>query len=437
MIKQLYAPLLTLLICMSGWAEETQVPDDSSADSKATPSAGALPLNDLRKFADVFDRIKKAYVEDVDDSTLLNNAIRGMLAGLDPHSSYLEPSALDDLQESTSGEFGGLGIEVGVEGGFIKVISPIDDTPAQDAGIDAGDLIIKIDDRNVKGIALEEAVNLMRGKPGTTIKLTLVKEGADAPVNVEVVRSVIKVASVKSKLLEDSYGYIRITQFQAQTGPDFKKAINKLKSTSDNRLNGIIIDLRNNPGGVLQAAVEVADTLLEEGLIVYTKGRIKSSQLRFLAKPGDEAKDIPVVVLINSGSASASEIVAGALQDQNRAIILGTASFGKGSVQTVLPLDEKYGIKLTTARYYTPKGRSIQVLGIVPDIEVKRATVTEVESRPIFKESDLSGHLTNDTSASEKTSLSEQNRQLLAKDFQLREALNLLKGLSILAANQN
>jgi len=437
-LNLLMVALLALLPMATAYAEESTANNQPDAENstKQNPASNSLPLKDLRKFADVFDRIKKAYVEDVDDSTLLNNAIRGMLAGLDPHSAYLEPTAFDDLQESTSGEFGGLGIEVGMEAGFIKVITPIDDTPAQEAGIDAGDLIIKIDDRNVKGISLQEAVSLMRGKPGTMIRLTLVKKDADAPVEIDVKRSVIKVASVKNNLLEEGYGYIRVTQFQAQTGPDFTKAIETLKAKSNKDLKGIIVDLRNNPGGVLQAAVDVADAFLDEGVIVYTKGRIKSSQLRFNATPGDAAQDIPLVVLINGGSASASEIVAGALQDQSRAIILGTASFGKGSVQTVLPLDEKYGIKLTTARYYTPNGRSIQALGIEPDIEVQRATVKEEESRPFFKEADLSGHLSNENGTSEPRPTSNRNKALLARDFQLREALNLLKGLSILSTKQ-
>lgn len=403
--------------------------------------AKQLPLDDLRKFTEVFDRIKKTYVEDVDDSTLLNNAIKGMLSGLDPHSAYLEPTAFEDLQESTSGQFGGLGIEVGQESGFVKVIAPIDDTPAQKAGVEAGDLIIKLDDTPVKDMSLDEAVKLMRGEPGSPIVLTIARESESGPIEITIVRDIIKVTSVKTRLLEPGYGYLRITQFQAQTGEDFSKGLAKLKKENKEELNGLILDLRNNPGGVLQAAVAVSDSLLDDGLIVYTEGRIKSSQLRFSATPGDELNGKPVIVLINGGSASASEIVAGALQDQGRAIIMGTDSFGKGSVQTVMQLNEEYGLKLTTARYYTPNGRSIQALGIVPDIEVKRAKLTEVKSQDFFKEADLAGHLSNgkseesgkdDQPDNAKTNKENSPSAILERDFQLREAMNLLKGLTIL-----
>jgi len=394
-----------------------------------------LPLDDLRKFTEVFDRIKKTYVEEVDDTTLLNNAIKGMLSGLDPHSAYLEPKAFDDLQESTSGQFGGLGIEVGQEDGYVKVISPIDDTPAQKAGVEAGDLIIKLDDTPVKGMSLDEAVKIMRGKPGEPITLTIAREGENGPIEIKIVRDVIKVTSVKTKLLEPGYGYLRITQFQAQTGEDFDKGLDKLTKENEGELNGLVLDLRNNPGGVLQAAVAVSDSLLDDGLIVYTEGRIKSSQLRFSATPGDKLNGKPVVILINGGSASASEIVSGALQDQKRAIIMGTESFGKGSVQTVMQLNEEYGLKLTTARYYTPNGRSIQALGIVPDIEVKRAKLTEVQSSTFFKESDLAGHLSNGEAEDKAKAAAEGKAKdqpsLLDRDFQLREAVSLLKGLTI------
>ncbi|MBK8974026.1 MAG: S41 family peptidase [Hahellaceae bacterium] len=439
----LLALLATPLAYAAEPAAEDQPPTtDAQTDpvQEAAPKAG-LPLDDLRKFVEVFDRIKKAYVEDVDDTTLLNNAIRGMLSGLDPHSTYLEPQAFEELQESTSGEFGGLGIEVGLEDGFIRVISPIDDTPAQKAGLESGDLIIKLDSTSVKGMSLEEAVNAMRGAPGTTIVLTIIRQGEDGPIEVPVIRDVIRVTSVKQQTLEEGFGYVRITQFQAQTGTDFEKALKKLKAASPNGLKGVVMDLRNNPGGVLQAAVEVADSLLDEGMIVYTEGRIKSSKLRFTATKGDSLNGAPVVVLINPGSASASEIVAGALQDQKRALIMGEASFGKGSVQTVLPLDEEYGLKLTTARYFTPNGRSIQALGIVPDIEVKRARLTEITAQPVFKESDLSGHLSNsnetepDETTKKNGSKLDPGQDMIDKDYQLREAFNLLKGLSIMKAS--
>ncbi|WP_369601339.1 S41 family peptidase [Hahella sp. SMD15-11] len=413
-------------------------PEPAPVADKAAPAG--LPLEDLRRFVDVYDRIKKAYVEPVDDKTLLNNAIRGMLSGLDPHSAYLEPTAFEDLQETTTGEFGGLGIEVGQEDGFIKVISPIDDTPAHKAGIQAGDLIIKIDNETTKDMTLDEAVKRMRGAPGTQIRLTVVRKGESAPLEITITRDVIRVRSVKTRDLGNSFGYIRITQFQAQTGHDFEKAVEKLLKDNKGELKGLVLDLRNNPGGILQAAVEVVDALVDEGLIVYTEGRIKSSKLRFVATPGDLLNGAPVVVLINGGSASASEIVAGALQDHRRALIMGTQSFGKGSVQTILPLDSDYGLKLTTARYYTPNGRSIQARGIVPDVEVGMAQIKEVKNQGFIKEAELSGHLsgsseTSDTPDPEAADTPDQEVQtLLDRDFQLREALNLLKGLSIMKA---
>ncbi|PXX93649.1 peptidase S41 [Marinobacter vulgaris] len=390
-----------------------------------------LPLDDLRKFAEVFGRIKDAYVEEVDDRQLLESAIKGMLSDLDPHSTYLAPKDYEQLEESTSGEFGGLGIEVGMEDGFVKVISPIDDTPAQKAGVQAGDLIIKLGDQPVKGMSLEEAVTLMRGKPGTVLTLTIMREGESAPIEIDVERDVIKVTSIKSRIIEDGYGYVRITQFQADTGSQFTSALENLEKEHGSDLDGLVIDLRNNPGGILQAAVEAADALLDEGLIVYTEGRIQSSRLRFNAKPGNVMPDTPVVVLINGGSASASEILAGALQDHQRAVVMGTQSFGKGSVQTVIPLDETHAIKMTTARYYTPDGRSIQAKGIKPDIEVKPAELTELDGQPFFTEADLSGHLEGRDEGQETTE-EEAEATPENRDFQLRSALNLLKGLGIL-----
>lgn len=437
------AVLLSSLLALPGHANEdneTASTEPNAEDSLAAEAAAkGLPLDDLRKFVEVFDRIKRAYVEDVDDETLFNNAIRGMLSGLDPHSAYLEPEAFDDLQENTSGEFGGLGIEVGMEDGFVKVIAPIDDTPAQKAGLQSGDLIIKLDETPVKGLTLNEAVTAMRGAPGTEINLTVIRQGEDAPLEFVLERAVIRVTSVKNRLLEPGLGYVRITQFQAQTGRDFEKAIAQLEKQSPDGLQGIVIDLRNNPGGVLQAAVEVSDALLDEGLIVYTEGRIKSSKLQFNATPGDILNGAPIVVLINAGSASASEILAGALQDHKRALIMGEDSFGKGSVQTVLPLDEEYGLKLTTARYYTPNGRSIQALGIEPDLEVQRARLTEISSQPAFKESDLSGHLSNEEESNGKNDEGKNKddiESLIETDYPLREAYNLLKGLTVLNAQQ-
>jgi carboxyl-terminal processing protease len=423
---------------------QTELNPDSGPVENLEPEA--LPLDDLRKFTDIFGKIKNDYVEEIDDATLLKYAIRGMLSGLDPHSAYLEPSAFSDLQENTSGTFGGVGIEVGMENGFVKVIAPIDDTPAQKGGIMSGDLIIKLDETPVKGMSLDEAVDTMRGEAGTDIKLTIVRAGEREPIEIVLTRAIIQVTSVKTLPLDEKYAYIRITQFQAQTGSDFAKGLEKLKAETA-PLSGIIIDLRNNPGGVLLAAVDVADQLIDGGLIVYTKGRSKASEISYSAKQGDSAKDIPIIVLIDGGSASASEILAGALQDHNRAVIMGTQSFGKGSVQNVMAIDEEYGLKLTTARYYTPNGRSIQAQGIVPDIEVNRAKLSDEKQSTMFKEADLAGHLSNGNNEDESstnnkksqeddTSEEAKQKQLLAKDFQLQEALNLLKALDILRVKE-
>ncbi|EAR60037.1 S41 family peptidase [Neptuniibacter caesariensis] len=400
---------------------------EESQTEEATPSVKSLPLDELRLFTEVFQRIKSAYVEPVDDAVLLEDALRGMIAGLDPHSAYLEPSEFENLQAHTSGEFGGLGIEVGLEDGFVRVITPIDDTPAQRAGVKAGDLITKLDEHPVQGMGLNEAVELMRGKPGSKIILTIVREGEEKPLEIEVVRDVIQVASVKSRMLDENYGYLRVSQFQVDSG----KEVNKhLKRLLENDLRGVVLDLRNNPGGVLQAAVDISDAFINEGLIVYTKGRLQESEQRFSATNTTLVPDLPMVVLINGGSASASEIVAGALQDQKRAIIMGQESFGKGSVQTVLPLTKERALKLTTARYYTPNGRSIQAQGIKPDIEVRDAEITlRDDGQEFLKEKDLSGHL--DNGAGKTKSSSDRKSNLAERDYQLYEALNLLKALVI------
>jgi len=411
--------------------------DKQDSDATQNETMAPLPLNELRKFSNIFGKIKQDYVEEIDDATLLKYAIRGMLSGLDPHSAYLEPSAFSDLQENTSGTFGGIGIEVGMENGFIKVIAPIDDTPAQKGGIEAGDLIIKLEDTPVKGMSLDEAVELMRGAAGTDITLTIVRAGEREPIKITLTRDNIQVTSIKTQPIEDQYGYIRITQFQSQTGSDFAKGLDKLKSEVD-ELKGLVIDLRNNPGGVLQASVEVADLLLEDGLIVYTKGRSTVSELSFSATKGDSANGVPIIVLIDGGSASASEILAGALQDHDRAVIMGTQSFGKGSVQNVLALDAEYGLKLTTARYYTPNGRSIQAQGIIPDIEVNRAKLSDKVKSNFYKEADLAGHLSNGNKDAEQqaendeSSEKEKQSALMERDFQLQEAISLLKAIDIL-----
>lgn len=412
--------------------------NDDSADQTAEEG---LPLDELRTFTEVFAKIKNDYVEEVDDRKLLEDAIRGMLAGLDPHSTYLDKESYKELQEGTTGEFGGLGIEVGMEDGFVKVIAPIDDTPAQKAGVMAGDLIIKLDDTPVKGLSLNEAVNRMRGKPGTKITLTIIRNGEEKPLEITLTRDVIKVNSVRSKTLEPGYGYIRISSFQANTGPDLHKELDKLKEENNNQVKGLILDLRNNPGGVLNAAVEVSDAFLNKGLIVYTEGRIKDSQLRFNAKPVDDTDNTPLVVLVNEGSASASEIVAGALQDNKRALIVGQKTFGKGSVQTILPMSNETAVKLTTARYYTPSGKSIQAEGITPDVTIDKLAVKKAETDDtIIKEADLNRHLENtdiqDKPVTEqdpdlKDQKEADNVPLSISDYELYEALNILKGMAI------
>ncbi len=408
----------------------------ASIPSAASTAKAPLPLEELRTFAEVMDRVKAAYVEPVDDKTLLENAIKGMLSNLDPHSAYLGPEDFQELQESTSGEFGGLGIEVGVEDGFVKVVSPIDDTPASKAGIEAGDLIVKINGAPTQGQTMQEAVDKMRGKIGEKITLTLVRDGGN-PFDVTLARATIQVKSVKAQMLENGYGYIRITQFQVKTGEEVGKALAKFRKDNGKKMSGLILDLRNNPGGVLQSAVEVADHFLTKGLIVYTKGRIANSELRFSADPADASEGVPLVVLINGGSASASEIVAGALQDQKRGILMGTDSFGKGSVQTVLPLNNDRALKITTALYYTPNGRSIQAQGINPDIVVRRAKVTNETDGENYKEADLLGHLGNGNGGADKPTVKGAASKARPQDddFQLSQALSLLKGLSITRGN--
>ncbi|WP_157640332.1 S41 family peptidase [Lamprocystis purpurea] len=415
---------------------EPQTPAVSAApaaEPTAEPTAEELPLDELRTFAEVYGRIKDDYVEGVKDKKLLESAIRGMLAGLDPHSSYLDKEEYRELQVGTSGEFGGLGIEVGMDDGFVKIIAPIDDTPAQRAGLQAGDLIVRIDDKPVKGLSLNEAVNLMRGKPGTEIRLTIMRGTDGRPLDVKVERDIIHVASVKSRTLEPGFGYVRLSHFQARTTEDMRTAIDALKKENKNELKGLVLDLRNNPGGVLNAAVGVSDAFIVDGLIVYTQGRQTDSRLQFKAGPDDVLAGAPLVVLVNGGSASASEIVAGALQDHRRALIMGTQTFGKGSVQTIVPIDDTTALKLTTARYYTPSGRSIQAEGINPDVTLDPGVFkpsTEREQDPL-KESDLVRHLDEGKAAADDTS-GEVKKTLAAEDFQLAEALNMLKGLTIL-----
>ncbi len=411
-----------------------------------------LPLDELRTFTDVLDRVKQDYVEPIDDKRLLENAIRGMLNSLDPHSSYLDADAFKELQAGTSGEFGGLGIEVGLENGFIKVIAPIDDTPAQRAGIQTGDLIIRLDDTSVKGMSLNDAVKIMRGQPNTEITLTIIRKGEENPIKITLKRDIIRVASVKSRLLAPDFGYVRVTQFQSNTSLNLNQALTALKEKNNRPLKGLIMDLRNNPGGILNAAVEVSDVFLEKGTVVYTEGRGANVRQSFQATPGDSLKGVPMVVLVNGGSASASEIVAGALQDHRRAIIMGERTFGKGSVQTIVPLANGSAVKLTTALYFTPNGRSIQAQGIEPDIKLESLKLaTTPPNGDSLKEADLLGHLKQgqnkqapvseptDPSAADPTATSSQlseEASLAQTDYPLYEALNLLKGLTLLQERQ-
>ena len=442
-----------------------------SVNAGKDAAVSALPVEELRSFADVYNAIKQGYVEPVEDKKLITHAISGMLANLDPHSAYLDADSFKDLQVSTQGEFGGLGLEVGMEDGLVKVVAPIEDTPAYRAGLKSGDLIIKLDDTLVKGLTLNEAVKRMRGKPKTQIKLTVLRKGEPKPLEIVVTREKIKVQSVKSKLLDGGYGYLRITQFQEETAPDLVKHLDKLakadKEAKGEGLRGLVLDLRNDPGGLLNGAVGVSAAFLPaQSLVTSTDGRTDDAKRRYLAVPEDYqrgqrddfmkglpafAKSVPLVVLVNGGSASASEIVAGALQDHKRAVVMGTQTFGKGSVQTVLPLSNNAAIKLTTARYYTPSGRSIQAKGITPDIVVEESA--NGESRERVREADLDRHLGNDKEkaaepapkpaaapkngkkgkADEAEESAHAPLELASpKDYQLGQALNLLKAWQII-----
>lgn len=427
--------LMTILVVCTFAFRHAHAAETESAETETNAQEmriEALPLEELRIFTKIYSGVRASYIEEIDDATLLEYAIKGILNELDPHSAYLDANKYDNLQMQTSGEFGGLGIEIGMEDGYVKVISPIDDTPAARAGIETGDLIIKIDGNSVKGMTLNESIEKMRGEKGTEITITVVREGVELPFDIHIVRDVIKVRSVRSGVRDDYYGYIRIAQFQMNTGDDVVSAYEELKEASPD-LRGLILDLRNNPGGVLAAAIDVSDAFLHQGKIVYTEGRLKGSEKTYFAQPGDISDGLPIVVLINDGSASASEIVAGALQDHDRALILGTRSFGKGSVQSVIPVTDDRAVKLTTALYYTPKGRSIQAQGIEPDISVERVRVTSVQPRSSITEADLDGHLKNRNGGEEQGAKNREqaDTELQNQDSQLYEALNLLKGLTI------
>jgi len=425
MFKHFLALSITLL---ASFAVSAQQPETDSLEANKAQSEERLPLRELRVFTQVFEQIRRGYVEEVKDTELLENAISGLLLELDPHSAYLNKSDYDDLQESATGEYSGLGLEVGSERGMIKIISPIDDTPAAKAGIKAGDLIVEVDGVPVRGMALQKAIEKLRGEKGTSIELMVLRDDQETPIEFTIVRDTIQFSSVRSRIIEPGYGYVRISQFQTSSGDDFKKELLDLKQ-QETPLKGVIIDLRNNPGGLVPASVEISDAVLDGGTIVYTEGRLPSSNSRYEATSGDILEGIPIVVLINGGSASASEIVAGALQDHQRAAIIGTQSFGKGSVQTVIPLGDGRAVKLTTARYFTPNGRSIQAEGIVPDIIVEPAEIRRYQLRDRVREEDLEGHLEQ---ASERGESPVEPEEDVTDDNQLYEALNVLKGFQLL-----
>lgn len=402
----------------------------------------SLEDKDISRFTTAINEIKDFYVQPINDKKLLEDAIRGMLSGLDPHSEYLDEDAYKTLLMSTSGEFGGLGIEVTPEYGVLKVITPIDDTPASKAGIKAGDYIVAIDSKLVNEMTLKEAVEKMRGKKGTQITLTVLRKGDKTPINFKMTRAIIQITSVKSKMLDNQFGYVRISQFQQPTAELLTSAIESLKKSAGGQLKGLVIDLRNNPGGLLETAVQVADVFLDSKkltdynkVIVYTEGRLPKVQYTAKASGGDLLNGAPLVILINEGSASASEIVAGALQDYHRAVIVGTTSFGKGSVQTVLPLDNTHAIKLTTALYHTPSGRVIQNIGIVPDVSIENLKITgnkpDTAALEPIKEFELKGHLQNKT-ATAAAVLNVDQTTLALDDFQLYEAYKILKTMYML-----
>ena len=396
-------------------------------------NAVQLPIEDLKIFAEIFGKIKSDYVEDIDDSQLLNDAIKGMLDGLDPHTVYLDPDSFREMNIDTHGEFGGLGLEVTMENGVIRIVAPIDDTPAHKAGLKSGDLIISMDGVQVKGLSLGESVSLMRGKPGSEIVLTIVRKDRPEPFEVTLKRAIIQLESVRAELLETGFGYVRVIQFQIGTATSLRQQLARLAREAGTALKGLVLDLRDNPGGVLDGAIQVSDTFLRDGLIVSTRGRAEDSEVTFSASPKDYLNDAPLVVLVNGGSASASEIVAGALQDHGRALILGTTTFGKGSVQTILPMLNGAALKLTTARYYTPNDRSIQATGITPDVVSQPAESSQALDRDAsrLRESDLAGHLENELEKDQNATVDPKTDRLLFSDLQVREALNILKGMVI------
>ncbi len=401
----------------------------------------------IELFTDVMAIVKKSYVEEVDTKKLVYGAINGMLASLDPHSSFMPPDTYKEMKIDTKGAFGGLGIEITIKDGILTVISPIEDTPAFKAGIKAGDQIFKIDDKFTKDLNINDAVKRMRGPKGSKVVLTIMREGFDKPKEFPLLRDIIQIKSVRSRMLDNGYGYVRVAQFQEKTDEDLSKALKALQEENKGTLSGLVLDMRNDPGGLLDQAVKVADHFIEDGLIVYTEGREKDSKMQFSARRGGKEPHYPIVVLINGGSASASEIVAGALQDHKRAVVMGTQSFGKGSVQTIIPLSDESGLRLTTARYYTPNGRSIQAKGITPDIVVDQLQLpkeSEKKDGLHLREKDLENHFESDKETPKESKkeekkdegkdkpLSTKLEDNLKNDYQVMRALDLLKGWDIL-----
>jgi len=424
--KRFCIGLLYSALCTTGYAQNPNQIEELP-----------LPFEEVRIFAEALDNIRSSYVREIDDKTLLEYAIKGMLSGLDPHSAYLAGEEYDSLQENTQGQFGGLGIEIGEQDGYIKIITPIDDSPAQRAGILPGDLIIELDGKPLREMLINDAINMMRGEIGTTIDIGIMREGEPEPLEFTLTRDIIAVASVRHRELEPGYIYLRISQFKVNTGTEVEEALAEIREETPD-LKGLVLDLRNNPGGILQASVQVVDAFITEGRIVYTQGRDNEVQMEFFADARDPSGAVPLVVLINSGTASAAEIVSGALQDHGRAVIMGTRSFGKGSVQSVMPIAENRAIKLTTSLYFTPEGRSIQAQGIKPDILVEEAFVTRATGRTSYTEADLEGHLRNGNDLEDIVrEPSVTAEQVVVTDYQLQEALTLLRGLNILDSARN
>lgn len=409
-------------------------PAQAASPPTAAPAAStALPWQQVRLLADVMQLIKQDYVKPVNDTTLLDNAMRGMLSGLDPHSAFLDPQAYRQMQAMTSGEFGGLGLEITERDGAVVVVSPIDGTPAAEAGIRSGDVIIKVNNTALEGLSLDQAVALLRGAPGSQVSLSVVRKDAPQVLSFHLTRSEVHVASVQSRLLQPGYGYVRISQFSEDTGDGVSSAVHALAQQNHAPLKGLILDLRDNPGGLLDAAVQVSDDFLSRGVIVIAKGRAPDSNFVRRATSGDLLHGAPLVVLVNGGTASAAEITAGALQDNRRALILGTRTFGKGSVQTVIPLPQDAALKLTTSLYYTPSGHSIQAEGIRPDIVVPEFRLSAPTSGENLAEANLEGHLANAAPTPQAPANLRADDQLAQQDFQLYQALNILKGLTVAA----